>query len=84
MVKTRLTLSSDLGVDARQFDKDDVPKGLLSVVRDPDSSDVGSIVENNILVVLGVSLCCFSDSAGSMRVKGRLWGVERMLRSLDR
>jgi len=52
----KLTFSSDLGVDTRQFDKNDISESLLSVVGDPDGTDVGSIVENDVFVILSVSL----------------------------
>jgi len=54
----RLTFGSDLSVNSGQFNKDDVSESLLSVVSDPDSTDVGSIVEDNVFVILGVSLGC--------------------------
>lgn len=54
-----------------QFDEDDVSEGFLGVVGDTDGTDVGGVVELDVLVVGCVSGRCRSKAPSDLRTRGQ-------------
>lgn len=61
-----LTLLRHLSVLSWQLDEDDISQSLLGVVGDANGTDVGSVIEDNVFVVLGVAFSCSPRAAIAM------------------